>query len=128
MMDARREFLKKASMLGGGTSLWNSLSAFIQSENILESVPVIWLPLLQGFENFNQYIKDSAVVILDSAGQRLTANILLSFRLNKKGYFRDIEVIESSCKACESEAVRLLKNGPAWKGSSGAKGNVRIQF
>lgn len=82
----------------------------------------------EGLENFNQYIKDSAVVILDSAGQRLTANILLSFRLNKKNYPRDIEVIESSCKACESEAIRLLKNGPAWTGSSGAKGIVRIQF
>jgi hypothetical protein len=82
----------------------------------------------EGFENFNQYIKDSALVILDLTGQRVSANVLLSFRLNMKGRPMAIEVIESSCKACESEAVRLLKNGPAWKGSSGAKGNVRIQF
>jgi hypothetical protein len=82
----------------------------------------------EGIENFNQYIKDSAVVILDSTGQRVSANVLLSFRLNKKGYPRDIAVIESSCKPCETEAIILLKNGPAWTGNTGAKGLVRIQF
>lgn len=81
-----------------------------------------------GIENFDQYIKDSAVAILDPNGERVTVNVLLSFHLNKNGHPRDIEVIESSCKACEIEAIRLLKNGPVWTGDSGAKGTVRIQF
>lgn len=79
-------------------------------------------------EKFNQYIKDNAVPILDSAGKAIPANILLSFTLNKRGKPSHIKVIESSCKPCEKEAIRLLKNGPDWIGRHGEAGKVRIKF
>ncbi len=81
-----------------------------------------------GNEKFNQYVKDNAVPVLDSIGERIPANILLSFTLNKRGKPVHIKVIESSCKSCEKEAIRLLKNGPDWIGKSHEAGNVRIQF
>ena len=81
-----------------------------------------------GNEKFNQYVKDNAIPVLDSIGERIPANILLSFTLNKRGKPVHIKVIESSCKSCEKEAIRLLKNGPDWIGKSHEAGNVRIQF
>lgn len=82
----------------------------------------------EGKEKFDQYIKDNAVPDFDSTGERITANILLSFTLNKKSKPAHIKVLESSCEACEKEAIRLLKNGPDWVGKSGTTTTVRIQF
>ena len=82
----------------------------------------------EGKENFDQYIKDNAVPVLDSTGERIASNILLSFTLNKKGKPSHINVLESSCEACEKEAIRLLENGPRWIGKRGDSATVRIQF
>ena len=82
----------------------------------------------EGKENFDQYIKDNAVPVFDSSGERITANILLLFTLNKKGKPAHIKVLESSCPACEKEATRLLEDGPTWIGKRGDSGTVRIKF
>jgi hypothetical protein len=81
-----------------------------------------------GKEKFEQYISDNAVPPLDTNGNRMEADILLSFTLNKKGKPTHIKVIGSSCKPCENEAIRLLKNGPRWVGKRGTPGSVRIKF
>ena len=82
----------------------------------------------EGKGNFDQYIKDNAVPVFDSSGERISANILLSFTLNKKGKPAHIKVLESSCPACEKEATRLLEDGPTWIGKRGDSGTVRIKF
>ena len=84
--------------------------------------------LKDGKEKFDQYIKDNAPTVFDSTGERIPVNILLSFILNEKGKPSNIKVLESSCNACEDEAIRLLKDGPDWVGKPGVKGTVRIQF
>jgi hypothetical protein len=81
-----------------------------------------------GTEKFDKYVEDNAVPVLDSNGNRIAANILLSFTLNKKGKPSHIKVVESSCKVCEEEAIRLLKDGPDWVGKKGEEGTVRITF
>jgi hypothetical protein len=82
----------------------------------------------EGKGKFDQYITDNAVPVFDSAGKRITSNVLLSFTLDKKHKPAHIQVLESSCEACEKEAIRLLKNGPDWIGKRGDSGTVRIQF
>jgi hypothetical protein len=82
----------------------------------------------EGKEKFDQYIKDNAAIILDVDGKKLMADVLLSFSLNRKGNPLNIKVLESSCKPCEAEAIRLLKEGPKWAGKPGIKGTVRIKF
>ncbi len=71
-----------------------------------------------GREKFDQYIKDSAAVILDSDGLLLQADMLLSFVLDKKGKPSKITVLQSNCEACEKEAIRLLKSGTKWIGKT----------
>jgi hypothetical protein len=82
----------------------------------------------EGKGKFDQYITDNAVPVFDSTGKRITSNVLLSFTLDKKHKPANIKVLESSCEACEKEAIRLLKNGPDWIGKRGDSGTVRIQF
>lgn len=84
--------------------------------------------LKDGKKKFDEYIIDNAVPPLDSNGNKMAADILLSFTLNKKCRPSHIKVLESSCKPCQPEAIRLLKNGPVWVGKRGASGSVRIQF
>ncbi len=81
-----------------------------------------------GKEKFDQYVEDNAVPVFDSTGKRITANVFLSFTLNRKGKPTQIKVLESSCKACEKQATRLLENGPKWIGKRGDSATVRIQF
>ena len=82
----------------------------------------------EGKEKFDEYIEDNAVPVFDSTGTKITSNILLSFILNKKHKPAHIKVLESSCEACEKEAIRLLENGPDWIGKRGDSATVRIQF
>lgn len=81
-----------------------------------------------GKEKFDQYIKDNAVIPSGVNSGKFSADILLSFSLNKKGNPVDIKVLESSCQPCEAEAIRLLKEGPKWVGKVRAKGTARIRF
>ena len=82
----------------------------------------------EGKEKFDQYIKDNALPVFDSTGTRIVSIIFLSFTLNKKHKPAHIKVLESSCEACEQEAIRLLKNGPPWIGKRGDSATVRIEF
>lgn len=81
-----------------------------------------------GLEAFEQYVKDSARVINDAEGNKLSGKVLLTFKIDKAGKPSDISVLQTSCKPCEEEAIRLLKEGPRWKGKKGRKGNVWIQL
>lgn len=81
-----------------------------------------------GMEVFNQYVKDSARSITDSAGRKLTGNILLGFTINAKGRAAEIKILRSDCKPCEEEAIRLLKQGPVWVGARERKASVWISL
>lgn len=51
----------------------------------------------------------------DEAKQKLTEGIVsVSFRVNKNGNIRDIEVLQALENGCTEEALRLIKDGPKW--------------
>lgn len=112
---------KKKDITGASTEVLQGEASGVQVTNVAPYPK-------EGKEKFDQYIKDNAIPVLDSNGNRIAANILLSFTLNKKGKPTNIKVVESSCKVCEKEAIRLLEDGPDWVAKSGNKGTVRIQF
>ena len=112
---------KRKSITG---SVSDKLEGKVSGVNVTTDTPY----LKEGKENFDQYIKNNAVSVYDSTGERMTANILLSFTLNKKGKPTNIKVLESSCETCEKQAIRLLEDGPKWIGKRGDPGTVRIQF
>ncbi len=129
-MNSKKSSLQEVVVTGYGKKKINKKITSKDLEGKAISVEInTTIPYLKdGKEKFDQYIKDNAPVVFDSTGERIPVNILLSFSLNEKGKSSNIKVLESSCKACEEEAIRLLKDGPDWVGKPGIKGTVRIQF
>lgn len=131
-MNKKAPSLKEVMVTGYGTQKKKSVTGAVSDklEGKVSGVAITTATPYpkEGKENFDQYVKDNAVPVLDSTGERIPANILLSFTLNKRGKPAHIKVIESSCKPCEKEAIRLLKTGPDWVGKRGETGNVRIHF
>lgn len=130
LKDRKAPFSDEVVALGYGKQKNNRKTLPKRSAEKVSGIAVITPPPFPkgGKEKFEEFIKENAQPVLDSLGKKISANILLSFSLNKKGNPVHIKILESSCKACESEAIRLLKEGPEWVGAKGAKGKVRIRF
>jgi hypothetical protein len=79
-------------------------------------------------EKFNQYLKANKKPASDESDTLLTGEVFLSFTVNKKGRPHNIKVIRSSCKECETQAVKLLENGPRWTIEKQKLKTVLIKF
>ena len=79
-------------------------------------------------ENFDDYVKRNLVPIYDKNNLHLTGDVILSFKVNKKGRPKNIKIIKSSCTECEDEAITLLQNGPHWDNANNSIKNVLIRF
>ena len=77
---------------------------------------------------FHQYLKDSTHTVFDHDNKQLSGEVMLSFKVSRKGHPQDISVVQSTCTPCEAEAIHLLKNGPAWKKTSSRLRSVLIKF
>src|SRR5690606_1762737 len=79
-----------------------------------------------GWEKYFQYLdeKQSRAVFLSPGQQK--GIVELTFIVNKNGQPENIRVSNSDCNACNSEAIRLVKEGPAWK-LMGKNQNVKLQ-
>lgn len=78
-----------------------------------------------GWAAFEKYV--AANKKLPANGKPVTGNVVLSFTVGKNGRPVAVTISKSLCGLCDEEAVRLLKEGPSWRGS-GARGNVTITF
>ena len=74
---------------------------------------------IDGWTAFYQYVSDNK-------RNNIHGEVILSFRVNRKGKPADIVVEKSLCASCDSEARRLLQKGPRW--TKKEKGRVRITF
>ncbi|WP_407521060.1 carboxypeptidase-like regulatory domain-containing protein [Lacibacter sp. MH-610] len=86
---------------------------------------------LDGWSNYNTYVYNNQRNTGTGAGftnrkQQSTKEVQLSFDVNPDGTITNIKVLESNCKSCNEEAIRLLKEGPRWKSRSGKKETSRF--
>lgn len=60
----------------------------------------------------------------------LQKEVELSFDVNPDGSIANVKVERSNCSTCNSEAIRVVKEGPKWKSKSGKKERARftVQF
>jgi CarboxypepD_reg-like domain len=79
-------------------------------------------------EKFYQYLQKNLTPIVDKNSEKITGDVLLSFTTDKKGRPCEIKVVSSSCYQCESEAIKLLKNGPDWTDKRRSGKTVLIRF
>jgi CarboxypepD_reg-like domain len=81
----------------------------------LGPVPPTKNPAIEAFLNFSRYITSSSFLQLSTEPSSARRKVTLEFKVKKDGIPGDIKIMESSRdKTYDEEAVRLIKNGPAW--------------
>lgn len=102
----------KARKLGGRTS----------------GVTIDTLEPAQGWSSFDNYVADNLKVPKELKEKKPLVNeVELRFDVDKEGNPVNIAVTQPLCDKCDQEAVRLLKEGPKWKGKK-KNGKVKIRF
>ncbi|MDQ2863143.1 MAG: carboxypeptidase-like regulatory domain-containing protein [Bacteroidota bacterium] len=85
-------------------------------------------PVVNNSKKFDKYLEENTTPLFDENNIQINGEVILSFTVNEKGRPRDIAIIKSSCKSCEEEAIKLLKNGPDWKVEENTRQNALIKF
>jgi hypothetical protein len=100
-MDAPQAAAKKES---------RSKSAVSSVEMLPDSIPA--LPV-GGMESFNRYIEEN-IRYPDGGIQQASAVVVLTFSITNEGRPEQVQVEESPGEDFSIEAIRLLREGPAW--------------
>ena len=77
---------------------------------------------------YDEYLKEKTKAANDSKDKHFAGEVLLSFSINKNGRPKNISVVNSFCTECNNKAIKILQNGPIWKGKTGIKQTLLIKF
>lgn len=77
---------------------------------------------------FNDWLAKNIKPLADSAGKDYEGKVVLSFTVNKKGRPENIKVEKPLCKACDEQAVQLLKNGTRWIYAPNRRKQVTVEY
>lgn len=82
----------------------------------------------EGWSSFNDYVAENLKAPTGiKTKQAYEKAVELSFDVDSEGNPVNVKVTKSLCEKCDAEAIRLLKEGPKWKGKK-TKGKVTIKF
>ncbi|MEK7253836.1 MAG: TonB family protein [Bacteroidota bacterium] len=81
-----------------------------------------------GFANLEKHIKNNLRYPTAAAQNNIEGEVTLSFRFKTDGIPTDFRVEKSLGFGCDEEAERLLRTGPRWKFTSGARVSYTISF
>jgi hypothetical protein len=79
-----------------------------------------------GWEAYNAYLVKSNQLSAENRAACKGKNIQLSFVVKSSGKIVQIQLLNNLSPACDTEAIRLLKEGPAFIAPNGAKCNGKI--
>jgi len=85
---------------------------------VMDAEPVV------GWDKYNQYIDSSKRIPQNSTS--LSGEVVLSFKVDQDGDLSSFNVEHSLSKPYDNEAIRLVKEGPAWKVTKGKKTRVKL--
>ena len=71
-----------------------------------------------GWDEYNAYLRDRSRI---KNTTKITGDVIVSMIVNANGQLTNLRVIKGINKALNSEAVRLIKEGPTWKPASSLK-------
>ncbi len=122
-----------SEVVGTAYSKKNKKTSLSPAKNLQEKAAGVQITksALQPFpvnEKFKQYLQENLLPVYDADKELLAGEVVLSFSINKKGRPQHIKVLNSSCKGCEEQAIRLLENGPEWNENKNVTGTVEIKF
>ncbi|MFD2999447.1 TonB family protein [Pontibacter toksunensis] len=65
-----------------------------------------------GRKAYRKYLKENLRITADTEGEH--GRVVVGFTVTASGKISEVKVLNSLCPACDAEAVRLVKEGPAW--------------
>jgi hypothetical protein len=77
-----------------------------------------------GWLAYEQYLEKNKRLPAPNAAS--AGNVVVSFEVNKKGELSHFNIEQSLSKTYDEEAIRLIKEGPAWKLLKGRKARITI--
>ena len=84
---------------------------------------------VDGWSNYDLYLVNNLKTPGQFRSKQPGGQVELSFDVDKNGEPVNITVKKSLCESCDREAIRLLKEGPKWKGKmKKRKATVTISF
>lgn len=82
----------------------------------------------QGWASFDDYVVQNLKAPEDlKIKYSYNKEVELSFDVDGEGNPTNVKVTKSLCEKCDAEAIRILKEGPKWKGKK-TKGKIKIKF
>jgi TonB family protein len=81
-----------------------------------------------GFKKLEKYIRENLRYPAPAAQAGIKGTVKLRFLIKADGSPTDFELINSLGYGCDEEAIRLLKQGPKWKGNPEARVTYSIVF
>jgi hypothetical protein len=79
---------------------------------------------VKGWDDYNKYLETNRKIPQDSLGMK--GIVVISFIVKKNGRPSDLSVDQSLGPDYDAEAIRLIKEGPAWKLLKGKKATVKV--
>jgi len=90
--------------------------AVIEDNSIKDFASVEVLPEFQGgMAGWGKYLQKNLKYPPMARENNITGRVIMSFVVEKNGNLTDIKVLRGIGGGCDEEAVRVLKNAPAWK-------------
>ncbi len=81
-----------------------------------------------GWTNYDAYLANNIDVEKQPALQKMKGEVEVEVEVNAEGTVVNAAVTKSLCEKCDAEALRLVKEGPKWKGKKGRKAKVLVRF
>lgn len=79
---------------------------------------------VNGWDEYNKYLQSARRV--DDANKGLKGEVIVTFMVNKNGQLSGFSVEQPLSKWHDAEALRLVREGPAWKTLKGKKTRARV--
>lgn len=67
-----------------------------------------------GLEQYETYLNENLRYPLAAKQGRLSGKVLVQFLVSPEGSLSDFRIMQSVGGGCDEEAIRLIKEGPAW--------------
>ena len=99
-----------------------------RAEPVAASLIVSEAEPVAGVEAYKRYLDSSKTI--PPMAQEVHGQVTVSFLVNAQGRPETFKIEKSLSRELDNEAVRLIKEGPAWRAikSSPAKASVTINF
>ncbi|MDP3468029.1 MAG: hypothetical protein Q8S11_06825 [Daejeonella sp.] len=81
-----------------------------------------------GWDIYRKYMEDN---IRKPADSKVSGSVLLSFELDGNGKPANFQILKGLTADCNAEAIRLIRDGPAWRTRDGSKintGRIEVRF